>query len=137
MLTLASLPFNICPCGPNTCRSKHWITDARSVAIPEVAKFTPGHILLPDPNGRSVKCWPLRSRGPASPSAPVSKNLSGRNSNGLSQYLGSLPTAHTLKSINAPSGITYPSISHSSTHFLFTTGSGGCMRNVSFTIALM
>ncbi|RDX63231.1 hypothetical protein CR513_58371, partial [Mucuna pruriens] len=53
MLTLASLPFNICPCGPTTCRSKHWITDASNVAIPEVAKFTPGHILLPDPNGRN------------------------------------------------------------------------------------
>ncbi|RDX63230.1 hypothetical protein CR513_58370, partial [Mucuna pruriens] len=38
--------------------------------------------------------------------------------------------------MSAPSGITYPSTSHSATHFLLTTGSGGCIRNVSFTMAL-
>ncbi|GER27578.1 ATP-dependent RNA helicase RhlB [Striga asiatica] len=53
----------------------------------------PGHLLLPDPNGKSAKSPPNKSTS-------LPKNLSGENSSGAAQACGSRPMLHILSTIN-------------------------------------
>ncbi|WVZ56248.1 hypothetical protein U9M48_006810 [Paspalum notatum var. saurae] len=61
------------------------------------ASGMPGHILRPDPNGRSSKYLPRKS-------ISVSRNLSGMNFSGSSHASGSRPIAHTFTRTRAPLG---------------------------------
>nr|GMD56833.1 geraniol 8-hydroxylase-like [Ipomoea batatas] len=87
-----------------------------------------GQILRPAPNGISSKSRPLAS-------ISEFQNLSGLNSNGFFQILGSRPIAHTLNRILESLGMVYPHRTTScSTLRGSKSGAGGCSLNVSFTM---
>ncbi|OWM67190.1 hypothetical protein CDL15_Pgr000642 [Punica granatum] len=69
------------------------------------------------------------------PASDLFRNLSGLNSSGLSQWVGSRPRAHTLTNTRAPAGISQPSILQSSVDSLTTRGALGWSLRVSFTMA--
>ncbi|CAA6668034.1 unnamed protein product [Spirodela intermedia] len=71
-------------------QSKWQRRPARASSTSQIAKFIPGHILLPAPNGRNWKSIPRKSAGGGGSSR---RNLSGRNSSGTSHHSGSVAMA--------------------------------------------
>ena len=94
---------------PLTFHSKHWIIAARFVCTTCKASEVPGHPLLPLPNGIRWKCCPLTSKSLFKlPSSP--RNLSGENSCGFSQCLGSRLTALVLMKTRVFAGTRYGAV---------------------------
>lgn len=81
-------------------KSNWWRRRAIAKCIICCAKRTPGHILLPDPNGMNSKFSPLKSISRPSPT----RNLSGRNSNGSSHTRGSWWIFHKFTNNRLPAG---------------------------------
>ncbi|GER44238.1 cytochrome bd ubiquinol oxidase [Striga asiatica] len=97
---------------PGNSNSKLRAKFASTSSTITIAKEAPGHILRPPPNGINCNC-------PFKPTESC-KNLSGQNFSGSAHNDGSLPMAHTLMTTRVPDEI---------------SGSGGCKRKVSFTMA--
>ncbi|CAN1312571.1 hypothetical protein LINPERPRIM_LOCUS28679 [Linum perenne] len=67
------------------------------------ARIIPGQLLLPTPNGRYLKSFPL-----ASTLASSSRNLSGLNSSGLFHCSGLLASHHAFTRILLSAGMSNP-----------------------------
>ena len=93
-------------------------------------KYTPGHFLLPAPNGMSWKCRPLMST-----SLCVVKNLSGRNSDGWGYMKGSRWSFEILVNRRVPVGTWYPpTVQSSMDSCTKLRGAAGYKRRVSIMI---
>lgn len=118
-----------CPGGGK--RSKFWTK--RPKVMPRIgkARMIPGQLLLPTPNGRYLKSFPLASTLDSS-----SKNLSGLNSSGFFQLSGLLASHHAFTKILLSAGISYPP-SFASWRFMWGTSKGIAIRRrrVSLTTA--
>ncbi|URD71916.1 hypothetical protein MUK42_36204 [Musa troglodytarum] len=114
---------------PGSSQSKRLTRFASASSRAATAKFCPGQILRPAPNGTYRASLPVKSNAP-------SANLSGRNSSGDSQLLGSLPKAHAFTKTRVFLGMLYPCMLQSSNSSRGSSnGAGGCSRRTSFTTA--
>ena len=91
----SSMSTSALPSFPSAFHSKHWIIAARLVWTTCRANETPGHTLLPLPNGKKWKFCPRTSNW-LFPLPSSLRNLSGLNSSRSSQCFGFLPMAQTL-----------------------------------------
>ncbi|BAS72582.1 Os01g0543800 [Oryza sativa Japonica Group] len=82
-----------------TSQSKWYRRFARMISMLAEAKFIPGQIRRPAPNGKNWKSVPMKSTFAALPS---STNLSGKNSSAASQDSEFLPIAHALTMTRVP-----------------------------------
>ena len=113
----------------STFQSKKLMSEPKIKCSILIANGSPGHILLPPPNGITSKLRPLTSI-----SDPI--NLSGSNDSGFSQTLESLPIAHVFTRSCASLGIVKPAISTSCCALRGSNnGTTGCNRKASFTTA--
>lgn len=100
-------------------QSKRCSKFARASSLNGMAKFIPGHPLLPTPNGINTKLFPFKS-------IELFKNLSGRNSNGMFPVLRVCCYRLCIKSTLVPEGISYSPTLQSSVVSLGTSnGAGG------------
>ncbi|KAJ0898627.1 hypothetical protein HanRHA438_Chr08g0358981 [Helianthus annuus] len=90
-----------CPGGGNSSK----FCTKRPIVIPSIgnARIIPGQLLLPTPNGKYLKSFPL-----ASTFASSSKNLSGLNSSGFFHWSGLFASHHALTKILLSAGMSNP-----------------------------
>lgn len=118
---------------PSTFHPKHW----RIVWTNSIADEAPGHTLLPLPNGKRWYCCPLTSNWLIIPLPFSLRNLSGMNSSGFSQWLGSLPIVLLFIKTMVFSGNSKPLMVQFSVEILNVNGPVGCSLSVAFTMAWM
>nr|CAB3455271.1 unnamed protein product [Digitaria exilis] len=106
-------------------QSKWYRREARGSSMLANPNPIPGHIRRPAPNGMNSKSVPLKSTS-------LFSNLSGMNSSGASQCVGSLPIAHAFTSTMVPAGTSKPRTRHVLRHSRgISSGAGGCSRSAS------
>ena len=113
---------------PSLSHSKHWISDPNTKLTTLIAKPSPAHPLLPNPNGKNMN----PSLGLSGP-----KKLSGLSFVGSAHSIGSFWMAQTLTSSIVPDGTRKPPTVHcSDDSWAGISGAAGHIRRVSFTMAL-